>query len=50
MIWSPRAINFWRSTSESRLILGRYFSTSFIPEDLRCDSDAADFFVFTGQI
>ena len=50
MILSPRAINLWRSASESRLIRGRYFSTSFVPEDFRCESDAADFFAFTQPI
>jgi hypothetical protein len=50
MILSPRAINLWRSTSDNRLIRGRYFSTSFCPEDFRCGSDAADFFVFTQPI
>src|SRR5437867_7692439 len=50
MIWSPRAISLWRSASESRLIRGRYFSTSFIPEDLCCDWDMAGFFDFTRPI
>jgi hypothetical protein len=50
MIWSPRAINLWRSTSESRLIRRRYFYTSFVPEDWRWVSVAADLFDLTREI
>ena len=43
-------MSLWRSVSVSRLIRGRYFSTSFIPEDLCCAADVTSFFVFTRRI
>ena len=50
MICSPRAMSFCRSVSVNRLIRGRYFSTSFMPEVVGAVLGVTGFFIFTREI